>query len=284
MAIVYRYFQSHWYETLRDAEFLASSPVKFNDILDCSACGIGDIPEEEIYRYFHRRDWFGVFAKACEGEGKPIDMAIDALNSERFTIENLDLNRRLRTNLENRKSLSKVWRIVCFSEPPLDSLERRLNESRMWKRYANKDRGVRIGVDFSLCTTEPEEYILHKVYYSQCEGFVDFRNIKLNPLRIHDLLVPVFTKVKRIWGRECEVRLLTKPDFCNVKIGSSGTQLCFWKFNREMVRQVFLGARFPHNQIKGLIKMLKRVYPKELEVYHTKCPGRINGYEYDRIA
>ena len=225
-----------------------------------------------------------MWAKICDKEGLPIDMVIDALNSERFTIENLDLNRRLRTNLESRKSLSKVWRIVCFSELPLAPLERRLNESRMWKRYADKDRGVRIGVDFSLCTKDHEEYILHKVYYSEYEGFVDFRNIKLNPLRIPDLLVSVFTKVKRLWGRECEVRFLTKPDFCNVVEGSCGEQLCFWRFNREMIRQVYLGARFPRNQIKGLVKLLKRVYPKEIEVYRTKCPDLINGYDYDRIA
>jgi hypothetical protein len=33
MSIVFRYLASHWYESLRDACFLASPPNKFNDFL-----------------------------------------------------------------------------------------------------------------------------------------------------------------------------------------------------------------------------------------------------------
>ena len=144
MSIVFRYLASHWYESLRDACFLASPPNKFNDFFDCASGTEGDVPEEEIKRYFSERDGFGVFMRIAQREGVSLDLVAQVLNSPKFNINSLDLDNRIRLLLASRASFSKIYRIVCFSALPNNPIERIANERRMWKRYADKDNASSI--------------------------------------------------------------------------------------------------------------------------------------------
>jgi hypothetical protein len=49
-----------------------------------------------------------------------------------------------------------------------------------------------------------------------------------------------------------------------------------------MVRQIFLGARYPQNQFNGLKKMLDKFYPW-IEVYSTSFLQQEQRYQYKRI-
>ncbi len=279
MSIIYRYLSSHWYETLRDAEFLASSPNKFNDCLDCAGVAVGEFPREVVSEYFTQHDWFGAFSRIAQNSGASMDVVTEALNSNHFNVDTLNLSRRVSSLLTNRESLSKVWRIVCFSRPSENQCENRNTERRMWKRYADKNRGVRIGVDFSYLTRPKDEYLIHDVFYSDAPAIIDLSESSTTSLSHLDFLRIMFTKIRSIWGRENEVRLVTSPRFCSVR-----NSMCFWKFNREIVRQVYLGYRFPTKQLNGLLRMLSMHYPKELEIYRMLKDDTIAAYQYTRIG
>lgn len=283
LPIVYRYLASHWYESLRDACFLASPPNKFNDSLDCAADTVGKMPEDVVKHYFNERDWVGVFMGIAQREGLSLEAVTQALNSPQFNIDTLDINRRASGLLSSRVSLSKVYRIVCFSALPYDSIEKSATERRMWKRYAGKDKGVRIGVDFSYSTRAPESEVIQPVFYSDEPVKVDFSCFNTTMIPSEEIHRIVFTKDKKLWGRECEVRLITSRRFCTIKKDKqNGHELCFWKFNREIVRQIFLGARYPQNQFNGLKKMLDKFYPW-IEVYSTSFLQQEQRYQYKRI-
>lgn len=204
MSIIYRYLSSHWYETLRDAEFLASPPNKFNDCLDCAGVTVGEFPREVVSEYFMQNDWFGVFSRIAQNCGVSMDAVTEALNSKQFNVETLDLSRRVSSLLINRESLSKVWRIVCFSRPSENQIDNKDTERRMWKRYANKSRGVRIGVDFSDLTRPKDEYLIHDVLYSDAPAIIDLSKSSTTSLLPLDFLCIIFTKLGSIWGRENE--------------------------------------------------------------------------------
>ena len=283
LPIVYRYLASHWYESLRDACFLASPPNKFNDSFDCAAEAVGAMPEDVVKHYFDERDWFTVFMKVAQQKGFSIETVTQALNSPKFNIDTLDIDRRIRSLLSSRVSISEVYRIVCFSALPNDSIEKNATERRMWKRYAGKDKGVRIGVDFSYCTEATDCEVIRPVFYSDEPVKVDFSRFRTTMVPSEEICRIVFTKDKKIWGRECEVRLITSRRFCTIKKDKqNGHELCFWKFNREMVRQIFLGARYPQNQFNGLKKMLDKFYPW-IEVYSTSLLQQEQRYQYKRI-
>ena len=149
--IIYRYLGSHWYETLRDAEFLASSPNKFNDLFDCSALATGSVPDGEVEKYLTEHDWISVFSKISREKGFPIvDTTLNILNSGYINRDTLNIDERLKNSLKNRTPLSKAWRIVCFSESPTNSAERLRTEKRMWNRYSDKNRGPVVIREFRL--------------------------------------------------------------------------------------------------------------------------------------
>ena len=280
--IIYRYFQSHWYETLRDAEFLASPPTKFNDLFDCAASTTGHVPDVEIDKYLKEHDWVNAFSRIARERGLPtVDITLAALNSGNVNRDVLNIDERLSRTLKTRKTLSKVWRIVCFSESSTDVVERRLTEKRMWKRYADKDRGVRIGVDFSFCTLDPKSGMLGKVKYSEQGTVVDLNTVTLEPNILFNYLKVVLTK-KRLWEREREIRLVTTPTFCNIRyVAGTNEEQCFWRFNREIIREVCLGARFPKNQIKGLVKMVRNRYPSDVKI--CQAVKSMDNYRYEEI-
>ena len=283
--IIYRYLGSHWYETLRDAEFLASSPTRFNDLLDCAASTTGHVPEAEIDKYLKEHDWFRVFHEIAQEKGLPVvDTILNVLNSGYINKENLRMDERLKDSLRSREPLSRAWRIVCFSMLPEDSVERRITERRMWKRYANKDRGVRIGFDFSRCTCDPQSGILRRVVYQDHEAIVDLSKASLEPRIILDYARIVLIK-RRLWESEHEVRLITTPNCCIVRQNKdSDNELCFWKFNREIVREVCLGLRFPQNQVRGLIKMIKNHYPNDVKILRATRRRLMDAYQYEEVA
>lgn len=238
----YRYLSSHWYESLRDAEFMVSSPSVFNDIDDCR-CLVKNAVSEEVARMLNSYDWIA----AAKRHRMPLS-AVAHMRGLRFN--SVDLTRMCQSGFEKARAIIDYnVRILCLSMAAAGYR----TESHMWRKYANDGRGTRIGLSIDI--SERSDSPMKKVVYSDEEKVLDLALLDHFPITIGEVLPIVRTKSSG-WSIESEVRMIRRIGSWQDHGGRS-----YWHFKRPVVRRVDIGSDCSPHRLRGVVQMLTEYYP-----------------------
>ena len=251
--ILYRYFASHWMDTLRDGRLKVSRPQEFNDPYDCLGVCVGQYPISTLKQHFldHSSAVFATTVAAAKEFNMTIEEAADML--AKSNVRGMSAN--MAEMITNRDSVKDIRFILCFS----GAQENDSGHSLMWSHYANKCNGVRLGFDFG----GPEfEMYLNAVRYS-CERAT--LNLSLIKDFEHDHEYLRFTEdnflMKSIeWAYEREYRMLIDDKHSEVGNDKNGNLIRFWRFKPEYLQTVDLGFGIQRNEEKEIIDTVVKRY------------------------
>lgn len=145
--LLFRYFGSHAFESLKNGELMASRIEWLNDPLEFKYHVTGTMTDRKCLTLICR------FSKKPKSywESRPAQ-----LEAERAKVR-----KHHQGFAEAAKSLKlgKDYRVICFSSSTVS----KKNEILLWSHYANKHAGVRIGFTFPANLRDP--FRLYKVKY-----------------------------------------------------------------------------------------------------------------------
>lgn len=249
--LLFRYFGSHAFESLRDCELMTSRIERLNDPLEFKYRVTGTMT--------HRR----CLALICRFSKKPKSYWRN--NPAQLEAEIAELRKCQRGFAEaaepEKLKLSRDYRVVCFSSATVS----KKSEILLWSHYANKHAGVRIGFTFPANLRDP--FRLYKVKYRKLRVQLD-ATIGADGI---DHMKKVFEECQyrksSAWNYECEYRGISHltevkgREQRRIKVMGDRRWELFLKIDPSWVRYVDFGLNCPKKEKSRLIKLLKHDYP-----------------------
>lgn len=284
--LLHHYFNTHAFETLKDAKLKTSRISSFNDPFEfLYVCDFGKMTPEKA-RQFHRSQLnkpevlLGLLAANRQSPNPLTDKEIKKRleNSEPAMVADIvkrwpEIAKETELPLERRRQIiDEELRAVCFSDP---SQVKPLDEILLWSHYAKKHEGIRIGFEFPEGIKEPFEII--KMTYQKNRVVVDF-SFGVDAQLAYKALDESAKVKSAAWTYEQEFRLFTK--ICKCVPGKithadlTSTVEGFLDLNREWIKSVDFGVLCPDTEIQRVVNLLKTDYPnvirKKAEFHKTE--------------
>jgi len=257
--ILYRYFGTHAFETVRDGRLKVSKLSDFND------------PFEGLY-YFPEEIDIKEARRAAETQKRRNRNPEVAFCSDQILTQTpiAQLTRAIKASYpqllerlqQSSSDFQKLARVISFTSSEIDPA----TEIVIWSHYAQHHSGIRIGIDFpnwnaSRYTIEPVSYSLDRIKVLLGD-FEDQDGRNLYDAHFHKSVA---------WKYEMEHRLQTLPEYCE-KDGLMGLE--FLRFNPAWIRRIDFGLRCPMEKIGELADFVRSKLPsielKQAKVHPTK--------------
>jgi len=259
--LLFRYFKSHGYETLRDGQLKASAPSSFNDPFEFLPKFPTSLPIAEAKRLLKAReksdDWYQKTKRTNPAISNKKIFKEWMRGNREVNAKTLRENhtRLMRDVLESRlQIMDRKQRIVCFSQEARHPWE----EILLWSHYADSHRGVRIG--FNMPAALPPPMVLAPMRYQEARCSASFQEIT-DPNSNSKWAIEAMMVKSKGWEYEREVRLFNRPEDCNRVKESSGAIGYYVRFDASWVTTVDLGMRFPESKIPEIFELVKQKYP-----------------------
>ncbi len=259
--IIFRYFASHAFDTLRDCELLTTKLSRFNDPFESLYKITGEMTLDKARVRIRDRLSTTEFRNAIRA--RLPELRTDAeiiyyvnLHLETFAQSTVDgWKNSVSHSPEERDALTdETLRGVCFSSSSVSSVD----EILLWSHYANKHHGVRIGFEFPEGIKSPFKVILME--YKLDRITIDFSN-GTDTNEVDDALASTLRMKSIAWKYEGEHRLLTHPTLCIKKLLDDGSIGHLMPFERNWVKHVDFGLRCTKSNIDELVGLLAKEYP-----------------------
>ncbi|MDB6020652.1 MAG: hypothetical protein JWQ04_509 [Pedosphaera sp.] len=260
--LLYRYFASHVYETLKETRLKTSRITSFNDPFEFLFVTKGKFTAKMAREYVKSRlnnpDFLNLAALRIPGllESKNPQRVLKA-NIPRI-IANMVANPEMimEAPLKLREQMSdKTTRVVSFSDSNINPLD----EILLWSHYARMHEGIRIGFEFPNGIKNP--FTISKIIYQDKRFAIDYSQGLTN---LKYALVESAKVKSSAWRYENEYRLLTHPDFCEHRMMPGAKTECFLAFDREWIKSIDFGMRCPQEEINRIINLIKTGYSKAI--------------------
>ncbi len=275
----FRYFSSHWFETLRDKRFKLAKPSDLNDPFDCV---LG-------YKGKPTRAFVLSAAKMLleEQEKQAIAEKQSSTDIEKAHKDRLQcLVHRMRTEMidytsrlaQSKKGADQVTRLLCMSavtEGLERNLKHRLSEIVMWAHYAKNHAGVRIGIDLTRFDCAATDILT--VQYSNKRPLCKL-NVGLAPDTDEFVRTVVSTKSKA-WNYENEIRLWPDARLCVAEQQSNGDIWSYLPFDPETIFRVDFGLNMKEREQVACLDVLAREFP-HVAVYNARYHKNQYSLEY----
>jgi hypothetical protein len=273
--LLYRYFGSHAFETLKKAKLKTSRISDFNDPFEFLFVPIirGEITPEAArgaLRLFHDNPalLMEIFSNSPHYQQQPAQLTEEIIqqslrNNQDWWIATIvkdwpviKKGIKLPTIQRRRQVIDKELRAICFSDA--DAVSRQ-NDILLWSHYTKGHKGVRIGFEFPKAIFQ-----IVGMKYKMERVRVDV-SFWLDDVLILKALEESATVKSKAWEYEGEYRLFTKTGRCEPieiqKCDSTTTVEHFLEFKREWVKTVDFGALYPEAEVQPFIELLKKEYP-----------------------
>jgi len=258
--LLYRYFSSHAYETLKEAKLKTSRITAFNDPFEFLFVTKGKISAEMARDYVQSRlsnpECLQLAAQQIPGLlaskhpqkllAKHVPGIVANMVKESEKIIQMPLNLR-------EQMADKSIRVISFSDATINQLD----EILLWSHYARMHEGTRIGFTFPDGIRYP--FKISKVIYQDKRFTIDFALSGLG-INIGQALVESAKVKSSAWRYEKEHRLLTHPELCEQRKMPDSKTECFIGFKREWVTSIDFGVRCPLTEIKRIVDLIKSDY------------------------
>lgn len=259
--ILYRYFASHAFETLKDVRLKVSKVSTFNDPFEGMFFIAGDMTLEKARAYIvDRFDSPSFLAEvrrhkpSLKTDAGASQYAKDHL-SEMANALFLGWQQVSNTTMKDREPMiDRVLRVVSFCSEKA----RVLDEILMWSHYASSHKGIRVGFEFPPDIVNPFKIV--PVKYQDKRVSLDLTGIAAGPELLDALTESIKTK-STSWAYECEHRMLTISDLCEKVNVPPNVQLEFMPFDKSWVRRVDFGTRCDVAERDKVVALVKAEYP-----------------------
>lgn len=246
--LLYRYFGSHAFKSLRDCELMTSRIGKLNDPLDFKYRVTGTMTDRKCLALICR------FSKKPKSywESRPSQLEVERSKVRKY--------HQSFAEAAKPENLERGYRVVCFSS----STVTKRNEILLWSHYANKHRGVRIGFTFPANLRDP--FQLYKVKYRKQRLPLDATKGADGIAQIEKVFRECQYRKSTAWSYESEHRGIAHLSAARSpeKRRVEGRKL-FVKIEPGWVQSVDFGLNCPAKEKARIIDLLKRCYP------HVKC-------------
>lgn len=253
--ILYRYFGSHGLITLKEAKLRASKLSSWNDPFE----GMFSLPKMETIEdaKLHIRN-----AGSNPAFVNKIQVA-KGLQTFQETVEFIKNNEEemaefyfskmsemaVDTEKTRAEFIDRTLRAISFS-----SCKKQDDENLLWSHYSTKHKGIRIGFKFMDSSFELENII--KINY-----------LKTRPEYAH-LVDPTEDEIKSwmstkhpCWEYEGEYRYFIQSQNCEHHYMPTDSMDEYVGFNKEWVRSVDFGVKFPRSNRDSFMQFMKEEYP-----------------------
>ena len=264
--MLYRYFGSHAFETLRDSRLLTSKLSAFNDPFEFLFSPKRHFTTEELAAIIDNRltdplsllmetmraAFPGIsFADARALLQQPNSLGLIQLGMPSIADSILSLRSRISDN---------KLRVICFSAAtdPFD-------EILMWSHYAKGHQGWRLGFDLP---DRSDTFHIDPVYYRNVR--VEARGSGAPDDLEFDLAMREALRTKcTAWKYEAEFRLTANPRFLPTDTLPTGEIGHFIPFTTEHLCRVDLGLLSPASTNASILELIRTFSPKTT-VYQAK--------------
>jgi len=264
----FRYFGSHWIETLRDKRFKLAKPSELNDPFDCVGAYTGNIPRS-VAKANARRLVDSEYSKECYRDlpRKEKRAEKDRKLKEIQKVYKKKFQDLVSKASEEKTGMDEAIRLLCMSCPVQhvrDDVSFNMAEVLMWSHYADNHHGVRVGITMPLGVKNirvlPVEYTgnrpLHDWSVSQ-------------DLAESDFILKVALTKSPAWIYENEIRLIASPKCCKSDLLEDGSRASFLTFETNVISRVDFGLLMEPDEEDECIELLNKDYP-HVEVYKAK--------------
>jgi hypothetical protein len=154
--------------------------------------------------------------------------------------------------VEHRDEWDKIFKVICFSDPSIESHE----EILMWSHYANHHQGVRL--TFRFPTLKTSSFAIKRVTY-QKERVAISLFVKDDDEEISKMLYESIFVKNIAWTYEREFRMIVDPDICRKDEGVSKE---FFEFEPNWLARVEFGVRCPLEDIDRISSLVRSKFPE----------------------
>lgn len=263
--LLYRYFASHAYETLRDKRLRVSRIGSFNDPFEFSFRTVGEMTFEKARDYHRARLDHPGFQEAAKtlfpklaGNKDKLRKAMVALIPEnaRKMVETFGQTEQ-EILMKNQIYANEILRLLCFS----DSDVKKEDEILIWSHYASSHTGIRIGFEFPN-VTNPFQIV--KINYQSERVPIDLTG-DLQPGSLDETIKSGLKTKSNAWSYEREYRMLIAPRECVIESGVDGKSSDYWPIKTEWVKRIDFGTRCSDEEKTRIKNVIATNYP------HVKC-------------
>ena len=233
--LYYRYFRSHWRETLETTSFKMASLADFNDPFDGRGRCVGTLAGEG--------------ANAFVAAGNPLTSMMLGQNLAVKTYE-----QQLRTSVQNRTLFSEM-KILCLSACEDGDPAQKL----MWAHYANGYSGVRMGLQIN----DPKfSLFFDSVKYCHERPVLDFskvRNISNDAETLRFWIANLTTKSTE-WAYEREYRIIADAQHLIPGKDAQGHSAWFWRFDADALKCIDVGCKVSQDEVDEIVGLTRARY------------------------
>lgn len=257
--LLFRYFGSHGYETLRDRLLKVSKVSAFNDPFECAYRLCGEPTMATCRRHIRSRLNTPEFVqkilqleprlKTPKGAQRHVKANLDYWAAH-FMRNTPAVKRGLH---ERRESMmDENMRVVSFSSCEVSPTD----EILIWSHYSAKHAGLRIGFEIPEL---PSRYAIRPMIYQDERVALDLAAYAFAPQQ-KEIMGEVMRTKSSVWKYECEHRLTTVSSLCAQKtIGSELFE--FLQFDASWVKRVDFGIRHGKSDRARVMELLRSDFP-----------------------
>lgn len=282
--LLFRYFASHAFQTIRDLQLMVSRISGFNDPFEFMYRPTGTMTREKARDYVSTDRYLNFAADRFQGRNshlsrkKALRMAKARIPLfAKSLIENFDSLRD--SSIERREEMvDRSIRVSCFANAEeVNSLD----EILMWSHYAKKHEGFRIGFEFPSDKVLPFKVV--EVNYSDKRVPLDLSMLANETEAFEQALMECNKTKSRAWSYEREFRLFTHPKFCVRGKDLQSGALDFVDLERSWIRRVDFGIRTPINERKAIFDLISSG-DFQIECCQAKYHRSDYALEYDPVV
>ncbi|MGC4073164.1 MAG: DUF2971 domain-containing protein [Nibricoccus sp.] len=263
---LFRYFNSHAYESLNAGELLVSPVSNFNDPFEFRYQISGDLTQAKAQRHVKRafrssealQALRKKFPQAKRDELRR--MLRDPIKIQQAAKDFISSNK-ARSAYDEESALARMdidGRMCCFSSTEVTPFE----EILLWSHYSAKHTGVRIGFELLLDGSD-SHYNLRPVRYAKERVRMDIAADPRGVIIKDSLREAMYTKALG-WEYEREHRLFTLRKYCRERTTSARLSRTFLPFHPDVVWTVDFGIRCPAEEQVKISSLVRRKYPNAL--------------------
>jgi hypothetical protein len=289
--LLHRYFRSHAFETLKEAQLKTSRISSFNDSFEWFYATVGKVTPEEAEKSLPSLLRDPIFRRGMvetnQKLGNPLSDEQIAEGLKKLKGEAVagiwpDIVERTELSLERRRQIiDQEARAICFSDP---NRVKKQGEILLWSHYASQNKGIRIG--FDLPDGIKGLFEITVITYQENRPEVIFSPSPEAEEQTLQAIQKASTVKSNAWEYEGEFRLFTRIDLCEKrevkKYPAPAVEEHFLGFKREWVKSVDFGVFCPDTEIQRVVDLLKTDYPnvipRKAEMHKTEY-----AFEYKQV-
>lgn len=177
--------------------------------------------------------------------------------------------------VERERIIDETFRVICFASSEAEPCD----EILMWSHYSASHKGVKIGFEFP----KSRIFSISPIAYEQKRVVVDMAVITIDPASQKGAIAQSIRTKNKAWAYEKEYRLFIDPGDCVTETGADGQTIQFISIQRDWVKRVDFGTRYPSRERASFLNLVKTKYP-QTECYQAKYHKTDYSLSYEKLS